>query len=129
MVHGVVMSVCNLYFMFFGKGEPAEWTKSGYGAKVSPTAPPVPQAPPRSHPREGRFSMRLNDKVCGTSEVLKHELLAVTINWAVLGLCLRPDERSVSLRHLSLSHAITVAERSSEGHGSDHSAEALGTRR
>lgn len=63
MVHGVVMSVCNLYFMFFGKGEPAEWTKSGYGAKVSPTAPPVPQAPPRSHPREGRFSMRLNDKV------------------------------------------------------------------
>ncbi|VDO73568.1 unnamed protein product [Heligmosomoides polygyrus] len=50
MVHGVVMSVCNLYFMFFGKGEPAEWTKSGYGAKVSPTAPPVPQAPPRSHP-------------------------------------------------------------------------------
>ncbi|VDL76376.1 unnamed protein product [Nippostrongylus brasiliensis] len=39
IVHGVVMTVCNIYFMFFGKGEPADWTKSGYGAKVAPSAP------------------------------------------------------------------------------------------
>ncbi|RCN46591.1 transporter, major facilitator family protein [Ancylostoma caninum] len=33
IVHGIVMTLCNIYFMFFGKGEPAEWTKPGYGAK------------------------------------------------------------------------------------------------
>ncbi|WKX88291.1 hypothetical protein Q1695_008157 [Nippostrongylus brasiliensis] len=62
IVHGVVMTVCNIYFMFFGKGEPADWTKSGYGAKVAPSAP-VLEPPPRSHPRDGRFSVRLNDKI------------------------------------------------------------------
>ncbi|ETN82033.1 transporter, major facilitator family protein [Necator americanus] len=62
IVHGIVMTLCNIYFMFFGKGEPAEWTKSGYGAKVQPTAPAL-EAPPRSHPRDARFSMRLNDKI------------------------------------------------------------------
>ncbi|PIO74320.1 transporter, major facilitator family protein [Teladorsagia circumcincta] len=59
IVHGIVMTVCNVYFMIFGKGEPAEWTKPGYGAKVTPGL----STPPRSHPRDGRFSMRLNDKI------------------------------------------------------------------
>ncbi|PIO67807.1 transporter, major facilitator family protein [Teladorsagia circumcincta] len=59
IVHGIVMTVCNVYFMIFGKAEPAEWTKPGYGAKVAPGL----STPPRSHPRDGRFSMRLNDKI------------------------------------------------------------------
>ncbi|KAK5969074.1 Major facilitator superfamily MFS-1 domain containing protein [Trichostrongylus colubriformis] len=58
IVHGIVMIISNAYFMFFGKGEPAEWTKPGYGVRVAPLG-----TPPRSHPREGRFSMRLNDKI------------------------------------------------------------------
>ncbi|KAK5967263.1 hypothetical protein GCK32_012582 [Trichostrongylus colubriformis] len=62
IVHGVVMTLCNIYFMFFGKGEPAEWTKPGYGAKVAPSAP-VPATPPRSSPRNCPSSMCLNDKI------------------------------------------------------------------
>ncbi|KHJ87417.1 hypothetical protein OESDEN_12811 [Oesophagostomum dentatum] len=62
IVHGIVMTLCNIYFMFFGKGEPAEWTKPGYGARIHPSTPEL-GTPPRSHPRAGHFSFRFNDKV------------------------------------------------------------------
>ncbi|CAJ0596130.1 unnamed protein product [Cylicocyclus nassatus] len=61
IVHGIIMTVCNIYFVIFGKGEPAEWTKPGFG-RVHPSAPAL-GTPPRSHPRDGRFSLRLNDKI------------------------------------------------------------------
>ncbi|KAE9419073.1 hypothetical protein Angca_005114 [Angiostrongylus cantonensis] len=59
MVHGIIMTFCNIYFILFGRAEPAEWTKQGYGTIVAPE----PQLPPRSHPRNDRFSMRLNNKI------------------------------------------------------------------
>ncbi|KAJ1347005.1 hypothetical protein KIN20_001938 [Parelaphostrongylus tenuis] len=59
MVHGIIMSFCNIYFIIFGRAEPAEWTNPGYGSTVAPE----PQLPPRSHPRNDRFSMRLNDGI------------------------------------------------------------------
>ncbi|KJH42021.1 hypothetical protein DICVIV_11994 [Dictyocaulus viviparus] len=59
IVHGVLLTLCNIYFILFGKAEPAEWTKGGYGSKVAPEA----QIPPRSHPRIDRYSMRLNDRI------------------------------------------------------------------
>ncbi|KAL6732715.1 hypothetical protein Aduo_003446 [Ancylostoma duodenale] len=61
IVHGIVMTLCNIYFMIFGKGEPAEWTKPGYGAKVQPTAPALEA--PKSCSRDARFSMRLTDRI------------------------------------------------------------------
>ncbi|KAK6017104.1 hypothetical protein OSTOST_17408 [Ostertagia ostertagi] len=62
IVHGVVMSICNVYFMFFGKGEPAEWTKPGYGNRVAPSAPALP-ALLGTDPKNDQFSMDLNDKI------------------------------------------------------------------
>ncbi|XGW25133.1 hypothetical protein V3C99_006497 [Haemonchus contortus] len=58
IVYGIVMIASICYFMVFGEDEPSELTKFGYGAKVAP----VLTLPPRSHPRDDRFSMRLNDK-------------------------------------------------------------------
>uniref|UniRef100_A0A7I4XTQ8 MFS domain-containing protein n=1 Tax=Haemonchus contortus TaxID=6289 RepID=A0A7I4XTQ8_HAECO len=58
IVYGIVMTASICYFMVFGEDEPSELTKFGYGAKVAP----VLTLPPRSHPRDDRFSMRLNDK-------------------------------------------------------------------
>ncbi|XGW25137.1 hypothetical protein V3C99_006499, partial [Haemonchus contortus] len=62
IVHGIVMTLCNIYFMFFGKGEPAEWTKPGYGARVAPSAPAL-SVTPESYPQDGQLTLSFNDKI------------------------------------------------------------------
>uniref|UniRef100_A0A158PB66 MFS domain-containing protein n=1 Tax=Angiostrongylus cantonensis TaxID=6313 RepID=A0A158PB66_ANGCA len=41
MVHGIIMTFCNIYFILFGRAEPAEWTKQGYGTIVAPDNEPA----------------------------------------------------------------------------------------